>query len=145
MLWGTLANPRERKCPFCSPGVQIIRWIIKYRLWQNWFPLHLEMNEFKTLAVFSCLGFELPNTRFSTQGSFHCERQSKYWNVLASRASRAEKSSNHTTTELLRKNATAKSCSEKEPLLMRRSCAEGGSLNLPWDHRDHDGDCLATP
>lgn len=47
-------------------------------------------------------------------------------------ASRGKKSSNPTIIKLLRKQATqsAKSCSEKEPLLKRRSCGRRGSLNF---------------
>lgn len=80
------------------------------------------MNDFKALAISSCLGFELPNPRFSMLGSFHCERQGKHLNVLGF-GKQAKKSSNPTTIKLLRKKATksAKSCSEKDPLLMRRS------------------------
>lgn len=81
------------------------------------------MNDFKTLAISSCLGFELPNPHFSMLGSFHCERQGKHLNVLGF-GKQGKKSSNPTTIKLLRKQATqsAKSCSEKELLLRRRSC-----------------------
>lgn len=82
----------------------------------------MEMNDFKTLAISSCLGFELPNPCFSMLGSFHYKREGKHLNGLGF-GKQGKKSSNPETIKFLRKKATesAKSCSEKEPLLMRRS------------------------
>lgn len=62
-------------------------------------------------------------------------------------ASREKESSNPTIIKLLRKQATqsAKSCSEKEPLLKRRSCGRRGALNLLWVNRDQDGGSVPNP